>query len=57
MVVHTARYNETITESIEVGNQVLRVTATDADSGSFGEVTYSIFSGNEVRTEKLLSKS
>ena len=42
------QYSGTITESAEVGNQVLRVMATDADSGSFGEITYMILTGNEV---------
>ena len=43
-----AQYSGTIAESAEVGNQVLRVMATDADSGSFGEITYTILMGNEV---------
>ena len=42
------QYSGTITESAEVGNQVLRVMATDADSGSFGEIMYMILMGNEV---------
>ena len=45
----TEQYNETFSETAEVGSQVIRVVATDADSGSFGEVTYSILSGNEVK--------
>ena len=44
----TAEYSGSIPESAEVGNQVLRVVANDADSGSFGDVTYTILMGNEV---------
>ena len=43
-----AQYSGVIAESAEVGNQVIRVVATDADSGSFGEITYTILMGNEV---------
>ena len=43
-----AQYSGVIAESAEVGNQVIRVIATDADSGSFGEITYTILMGNEV---------
>lgn len=46
----TEQYNETFSETTEVGSQVIRVIATDADSGSFGKVTYSILSGNEVKS-------
>ena len=48
----TEQYNETFSESAEVGSQIFRVIATDADSGIFGEVTYSILSGNEVKITK-----
>ena len=37
-----------MSENAEVGSQFARVTANDADSGSLGEVTYSIIAGNEV---------
>ena len=47
-MLDTAQYSGIIAESAEVGNQVLRVIATDADSGSFGEITYTILMGNEV---------
>jgi len=37
-----------VPEGVAVGSQVTRLLAVDADSGSFGQVTYSILSGNEV---------
>ena len=48
IILDTAQYSGIIAESAEVGNQVIRVIATDADSGSFGEITYTILMGNEV---------
>ena len=42
-------YNETFSEITEVGSQIFRIVASDADSGRFGEITYSILSGNEVK--------
>ena len=38
-----------VSEAAGVGAEVSVVTATDLDSGSFGEVTYDITGGNEVR--------
>ena len=38
-----------VSETAGVGAEVGVVTATDLDSGSFGEVTYNITGGNEVR--------
>ena len=49
-LIHAAQYSGSIAESTEVGNQVLRVVATDADSGRFGEISYTILMGNEVNT-------
>lgn len=49
------QYNETFSETTEVGSQIIRVIATDADSGSFGDVTYSILSGNEVKDDMTFS--
>ena len=47
-LTYAEQYGGTIGENAEVGNQVLRVVATDADSGSLGEITYTILMGNEV---------
>ena len=39
-------YNATISEDASIGLSVTKVTATDQDSGSQGEVSYSIVAGN-----------
>lgn len=39
-------YTETISETLATGGDVAMVTATDSDSGSNGEIKYSIMSGN-----------
>ena len=41
-------YNVSVPESVTVDSEVATVVATDADSGSAGQVMYSILSGNEV---------
>ena len=38
----------TVPESVTVDGAITRLVATDADSGSSGQVMYSILSGNEV---------
>ena len=40
------QYAEDLEENTAIGTTVVTVSATDADSGSFGVVTYSITSGN-----------
>lgn len=57
ILLHTLadEYNATVSENAEVGSQFTRVTASDADSGSLGEVTYSIIAGNEVMEDALIS--
>lgn len=49
-------YSATIAESAEVGSQILRIVATDADSGSFGEITYTIIMGNEVKLIRMITE-
>lgn len=39
-------YNENVPENTVIGTIVVNVSATDADLGSFGSVTYSIIGGN-----------
>ena len=41
-------YTVSVPESVTVGSEIATVVATDADSGSAGQVVYSILSGNEV---------
>ena len=57
MYVRTEQYSGTIAESTEVGNQVLRVVANDADSANLGEVTYTILMGNEVSSLQVTSNN
>ena len=40
--------NVTVLEGATAGSQFARIVATDADSGDFGRVTYSIVSESEV---------
>ncbi|CAL4061882.1 unnamed protein product, partial [Meganyctiphanes norvegica] len=42
-------YYTTITESSNIGSEVVRVLATSRDSGKNAEITYSIIGGNEHR--------
>ena len=39
-----------VSENADVGTQVLVVTATDADLGEFGDLTYSLTGGNGAFT-------
>lgn len=41
-------YTVSVPEGVTVDGEITRVVATDADSGSSGQVMYSILSGNEV---------
>ncbi|XP_070543956.1 cadherin-23-like [Ptychodera flava] len=45
-VFHPENYNSTIDEHSDVGTFVVQLNATDADSGIFGEVTYSLTGGS-----------
>eukprot|EP00117_Sycon_ciliatum_P033550 scpid247/ scgid25797/ Protocadherin Fat 4; Cadherin family member 14; FAT tumor suppressor homolog 4; Fat-like cadherin protein FAT-J len=44
------RYAVNVSESAGTAHQVVRVSASDADAGDSGEVTYSIQSGNALNT-------
>ena len=41
-------YTVSVPENVAVDSEIATVVATDADSGSSGQVVYSILSGNEV---------
>ena len=41
-----SRFTANVTEHADIGTRVIRVTATDIDSGSNGEIVYSIVRGN-----------
>ncbi len=43
------RYNVSVLEGLIPGSQFTGIVATDADSGNFGEVTYSIEGTSPVR--------
>ncbi len=46
----TERYNNvSVLEGVAPGSQFTRIVATDADSGNFGEITYSIEGSSSVR--------
>lgn len=52
-------YTSTLNENVSLGTTVLTVTATDLDSGTNAQVSYSITgkSYSSVKTDTLLSKS
>ena len=45
-VFNPTTYSKTISESVAIGSSILRVTASDQDSGPSGQISYSIQSGN-----------
>lgn len=45
---HTARYNESVLEGLTPGSLFAQITATDADSEIFGQITYNIISQPSV---------
>lgn len=49
-------YQKVISENATVDSQILRVTATDADSGTNGQVHYSLLNGNVNNTFELDNK-
>ena len=52
-VFEPPKYTEDVTEDVSIGTTLLRVTATDKDSGIFGRVVYSIASGNDKQSFKI----
>lgn len=48
-VFYPVGYARTLSKDLAVGKPVVAVRATDDDSGTFGQVTYSIVDGNGLQ--------
>ena len=51
------KYNVNLAEDVSAPYEVVIVRATDADAGRFGDVTYSIVSGNNQNAFDINSQS
>ena len=56
-VFNPKEYMEEVDEDVSIGTTLLRVTATDEDSGSNGRVLYSIVTGNDKLSFRIDSTS